>query len=236
MISDNKEFWIVVLSSVILILIYSVFFIEFNRKPKAIAFKSNEFYVYLQRLTGVITFGIFPLGIMNYVLPTALSDYGTELILPYKSLFWFAILSAIVVVLNLVQAKKENNLEVYPQIRVRKWNARVYILSALSWSAYLLAYEFFFRGFLFYAALRMTGLYWAVAINVVFYALAHVPKGKFETIGAIPLGILLCIMTYITGSFWVAFGVHVVMALSNEWLSLYYHRTIKQKQVASHTS
>ena len=225
--SDYSTFWIVIVSSVILLVIYSVFFIEFNRKSKSIGYKNNATFVYLQRLTGVITFGIFPLGIMKYMLPTGLSDYGTELTMPYKSLLWFVILSVIIIPLNFSQAKKEANLKVYPQIRINNWGTGVFAMSAVTWTLYLLAYEFFFRGFLLFGILDVVGPYWAVAINTALYAIAHIPKGKFETLGAIPLGILLCIITFTTGSFWVAFGMHVVMALSNEWFSLYYHKEMK---------
>ncbi|MFB6318344.1 CPBP family intramembrane glutamic endopeptidase [Saccharicrinis sp. FJH54] len=226
---NQQEFLYVILASLILLIVYSVAYIAINRYAQKHSDKSNELLIYLQRLTGVISFGVVPVIVVQQVLDTDIRDYGYLLSKPYSSLIWLGILSAIVIPLNLVQAKKDTNLAAYPQIRASEWNIRVFSLSALSWTAYLLAYEFFFRGFLFYAALRFTGLYWAIGINVVLYALAHVPKGRFETIGAIPLGILLCIVTYFTGSFWVAFGVHVVMALSNEWTSLFYHRKLKEK-------
>ncbi|MFB6341615.1 CPBP family intramembrane glutamic endopeptidase [Saccharicrinis sp. FJH62] len=225
--SNYRIFWIVLLSSVILLVIYSVFFIEFNRKSKSVDNKRSATFIYLQRLTGVITFGIFPIGIMNYTFSTGLEDYGAALVMPYRSLLWFIILSVIIIPLNFFQARKDANLNVYPQIRIDNWNIGVFTLSAVTWILYLLAYEFFFRGFLLFAAQDAVGPYWAVVINTVLYAMAHIPKGKFETIGAIPLGILLCIITFNTGSFWVAFGMHVVMALSNEWFSLYYHKEMK---------
>ncbi|MFN8134788.1 MAG: CPBP family intramembrane glutamic endopeptidase [Bacteroidales bacterium] len=57
----------------------------------------------------------------------------------------------------------------------------------------------------------------AIALNTAIYMLVHIPKGIKETLGAIPLGVLLCYLTVQTGSIWIAVMVHIVMALSNEW-------------------
>jgi membrane protease YdiL (CAAX protease family) len=93
---------------------------------------------------------------------------------------------------------------------------------------YLLGYEAFFRGFLLFGMLEHQVPVWiAIAINTVFYSLAHIPKGKGEAFGAIPLGFLLCLAAISTGSFWVPFAVHVVMAWSNELFTLQHHRTIR---------
>jgi uncharacterized protein len=43
----------------------------------------------------------------------------------------------------------------------------------------------------------------------------------------LPLGIVLGIVTVQTGNIWVAFVVHVVLALSNEWFSLKAHPEMK---------
>ena len=52
----------------------------------------------------------------------------------------------------------------------------------------------------------------------------HVPKGAKEGIGAIPLGLLLCMITFRTETIWVAMIVHFVLSLANEWYSLKYRQ------------
>ncbi|MBK8558078.1 MAG: CPBP family intramembrane metalloprotease [Lewinellaceae bacterium] len=70
------------------------------------------------------------------------------------------------------------------------------------------------------------GVWPAIAINTSLYAITHVPKGETEGIGAIPLGVLFCLITLESGTIWVAVLVHWVMSLSNEWLSLKHHPEI----------
>ena len=111
----------------------------------------------------------------------------------------------------------------YPQIRVKEWDTQLLLLSAFSWIAYLLAYEFMFRGYLLFVSVEYLGVWPAIALNIAIYALVHVPKGIKEAVGALPLGVVLGIITIQTGNIWVAFVVHIVLALSNEWFSLKAH-------------
>ena len=118
----------------------------------------------------------------------------------------------------------------YPQIRKKEWNFQLLLLSAFSWTAYLLAYEFMFRGYLLFISVAYLGVWPAIALNVAIYALVHVPKGYKEAFGAVPFGIVLGIITIQTGTIWVAFVVHVIMALSNEWFSLRANPEMKLKR------
>lgn len=56
-----------------------------------------------------------------------------------------------------------------------------------------------FRGFLLFSCARVLGVWPAIAINTAIYALAHVPKGKTEGIGAV-VGILFCLITLESGT------------------------------------
>lgn len=189
--------------------------------------RSNETAVYLQRIFGLLTFGLLTLCYIKLSSKLSLADYGTILSQPLKTTLWTCSSALIIIPLSVFNSAKPSNLKVYPQIRVQRWNFRLILLSGLSWTAYLLCYEFFFRGFLLFACERATGIYVATAINVILYAVAHLPKGKFETIGAIPFGILLCISAFATGSFWAPFGIHLTMTLSNEWMSIFYSERAK---------
>jgi membrane protease YdiL (CAAX protease family) len=77
------------------------------------------------------------------------------------------------------------------------------------WILYLLMYEFYFRTLLF--PYHDGNLVSAIAINVCFYVLAHTHHGK-EAIGAIPYGIIICLVTASTGNLWAAFLSHLALA------------------------
>ncbi|MDT8309286.1 MAG: CPBP family intramembrane glutamic endopeptidase, partial [Bacteroidales bacterium] len=75
-----------------------------------------------------------------------------------------------------------------------------------------------------------TGVWVAVSINVMAYAFVHITKGGREALGAIPMGILLCLVTLNTGNVFAAFMIHLTLALSNELFSLHYHTEISYKR------
>jgi membrane protease YdiL (CAAX protease family) len=184
-------------------------------------------WIVFQRLTGVLFFGLVPLIMIIFIIKVGLFQYGFSSGNFKSSLYWILILSPIVIILGFLNRKKPDNLAMYPQIRKKEWNIQLICLSALSWMAYLLAYEFMFRGFLLFASLQYVDTWPALSLNVAIYALVHVPKGYKEAFGAIPLGIVLVIASISTGNILVAFVVHSVMALSNEWMSLSVHPDMK---------
>jgi membrane protease YdiL (CAAX protease family) len=184
--------------------------------------KAKIGWVHFQRLFAVFCFGVVPLVILasqNIDFQSVglnFNNFGT-------SLKWIFGLGAVVVIMNYFAARTDDNLSMYPQIRMpAPWPVSLKIASALTWAAYLLGYEFMFRGFLLFSCFEELDKTLAIVINVALYALVHLPKGWKETIGAIPLGIVLCLLTLQTGNIWIAFLVHVAMALSNEWWSLWW--------------
>ncbi|MFW6128635.1 MAG: CPBP family intramembrane glutamic endopeptidase [Candidatus Aminicenantaceae bacterium] len=177
--------------------------------------------IIIQRLTGVFFYGIIPLLLTIFILPASLKDYGLNSIHSVKSLYWILALSAFIIPFYLIGAKRTENLKSYPQIRVKEWNFNIFFLSTVSWIAYLFSYEFMLRGFLFFSFIRFAGEIPAVLINVFIYALVHIHKGINEILASFPFGIILCLMTLSTGSIWAAFVIHVILALSHEWISLH---------------
>jgi membrane protease YdiL (CAAX protease family) len=184
--------------------------------------KGEPLYVLFQRFLGVFIFGIIPISIILFSGTKDLSAFAVAAPVP-ETYFWTIILSAAVVAINYFNSQTPANREMYPQIRREVWSLPLVILSTLSWIIYLLSYEFLFRGFLFFASINLLGLWPAIMINTAIYSLVHLPKGIKETFGAIPFGILLCYLTFRTGSIWVAVFTHVSMAVSNEWLSIRAH-------------
>ncbi len=185
--------------------------------------RGQEYAIYLQKFWGVLLFGLLPWLVFALTQKEhGLSDYGWAWRLDGPVLKWTLLLTPVMILMTWISTRKEDSLAQYPEIRRRDWDRPLLFRSALGWILYLLAYEWMFRGWLLFAAFRQMGLWPAIAVNTAIYALAHVPKGPREAFGAMPLGIALCLISIQTGSFFVAFFLHVVLALSNEWFSLYF--------------
>ena len=59
------------------------------------------------------------------------------------------------------------------------------------------------------------------------YAISHIPKGLSETIGSIPLGLVLCVLSLLSGTIWIAFFVHIALSFTNSLTALAHHPEIK---------
>jgi membrane protease YdiL (CAAX protease family) len=169
-----------------------------------------------------------------YLPEYSLADYG----LTFKpetiqfTIFWSFVLCLLVIPLAYISAQKPKNLVNYPMIRAKVWNIKIVILNALGWALYLFGYEFLFRGLLLFPLAEHLGVWTAIAINVALYSATHIPKGLEETIGAIPLGLILCILTLASGTIWIAFVVHLAMAWTNSFTALKFHPEIHYRRTS----
>ena len=184
---------------------------------------------YLRRLCGFFFLGVVPLTLTFTFTEMDFQKYGFWPVSLNKYTIWTCILSAAVVLVNYFNAQKTANLSMYPQIRVLRWSKRLLVGSGITWIIYLIAYESLFRGLLLYTFEVWFGAMIAVSVNVCIYVMVHIPKGVKEAVGAIPLGIIMCWITLKTGDIWSAVVIHIVMALSNEYFSLYFHPTMSLK-------
>ena len=187
------------------------------------AVKGHTRMILFNRYLGAATIGIIPAIILLLVTGKSYADYGLKFQNGFTSLCWVLGIACVVVPMNFFNSKKEKNLAFYPNIREKEWSKGLLVNNALSWCAYLFGYEFMFRGLLLFTTVPLMGEWPAIVLNAAFYALVHVPKNLPETIGAVPLGILLCLITLTTGTIWVAFFVHITLALSNSFFSLRHH-------------
>lgn len=183
----------------------------------------NTLSVLFQRITGVFLYGFVPLVLIIFIFKNSTSSYGFEMKNSLITGITVLALICIVVPISLFTSRSTGNLEFYPQIREKEWNFSLLTVSAVSWIAYLLAYEFMYRGFLLFSCFHAFGAWPAIIINASLYSLTHLVKNKREGVGAFFIGIILCVLVLHIGSLWVAFYVHLIMALSNEWFSLKAH-------------
>ena len=206
---------------------------EFMKKKFSEINSSREYYTYygylFQRILGFLTFGLLPSFIFIVYKDQSLTNFGFNLQHLALSLLWTIGLGTLVGVANYFLAGKKENLRTYPQIRLKIWTPDKLLLNAITWAIYLLGYEFMFRGLLLFSFYEAYGATIAITVNCIAYALVHIPKGKKETFGSIPLGILLSIITLQTGSIFVAFWFHVIMALTNDYFAIKAHPSMDVK-------
>lgn len=189
--------------------------------------EANVRWVVSQKLIGFFFLGVIPLTTVLMCLPYSLAYYGLGFSNTLISLTWVFGLACIIFPLNINAAKRPDNLAYYPMIRSSHWHPRLILTNALATTAYLFAYELLFRGIVLNVCVATLGVWPAVAINVALYSTTHLPKGPAETIGAIPFGLLVCYITLTTGTIWVAVVVHIILSLSNDYLSVYYNPSMK---------
>ena len=175
--------------------------------------------VCVRRTYGFVIMGVIPFLaaiIVGGVNPGALGLHFDPNI---RMVHWLIGLGIPAILVNWAAGHNAENRAEYPQIREEEWSPRIFIIEYISWAFYLLGYEFLFRGIFLFASLSIMSVPAAIALNVFVYAFAHLPKGNKETLGSIILGTLLCVATIRTGSMWIAFFVHVIMAWSNSIFS-----------------
>ncbi len=195
--------------------------------------RASVIHITFNRLIGFMAMGVFPGIICLIFLPQySLSDLGLTYN-PSTTLFtvvWTLGLALLVFPFAYFSAKRPKNLINYPQIRSKVWTKQVVLINALGWALYLLGYEFMFRGILLFPLTEHLGVWPAIAINIALYAATHIPKGLDETIGAIPFGLVVCILTLASGTIWIAFLVHLTLALTNCYTALKFHPDIHYRK------
>lgn len=193
--------------------------------------KSNIYRVLLQRGTGILVYGIIPAFLVSLAFSKKLSAYGLALKNLTESLCWALGLSLVIIPISLLTGKNPANHKKYPEIQTADWTAGLLVTSSLSWILYLFAYELLLRGILFFSCLRSFGLWPAVWINISIYTVFHLHKGWKEMAGSVFLGFAFCFLTYKTGTIWASLFGHIVLALSNEWASIYFNPRMKTKHI-----
>jgi len=188
---------------------------------------SSVALVVYQKLMGVLLLGIIPFLVAMAFFPYRITEYGLGFENTTTSLAWIFGIAAIVIPLNMRAAKRPENLDYYPMMRVERWTAKLVAINSMATLSYLFSYELLFRGILLVSCVDNLGVWPAIAINIALYSTTHLPKGPAETIGAIPFGLLMCYITLTTGTIWVAVFVHVILSLSNDYFAVYYHPKMK---------
>ncbi|TNJ44686.1 CPBP family intramembrane metalloprotease [Tamlana fucoidanivorans] len=164
-------------------------------------------------LLGVLFYEICPdlRFLLNYIEIPRL-----YILLPYVALVFSA---AYISYLASKKAKDTNDDVIYYKFE-QAWS--YFIIRTL----FLLSYEFFFRGVLFFTFLEYFSLVESIALTTILYLIIHVFDSKGKMMGTIPFGIILCVITYETQSIWYAFVLHLTLSAVYE-ISIFYGKTLK---------
>ncbi|XOV94647.1 MAG: lysostaphin resistance A-like protein [Bacteroidota bacterium] len=178
--------------------------------------------------------GVIFLAVIPIILCTTFAGFNPWDVMGTNGKILFIVLStlvlgAIAIPLIASSAKKPETLEKYPQIRQKQWSGKTVLINITGWSAYLFGYELLFRGLLLFPLVDRFGVWPAIAINTTLYSTTHIAKGLNEAVAAIPTGILLCVLTLMTGNIWIAFLVHLIIALTNSFAALIYNKAFTIK-------
>ncbi|MFO8236205.1 MAG: CPBP family intramembrane glutamic endopeptidase [Bacteroidales bacterium] len=190
--------------------------------------EKETYYAYIsQRIMGFLFLGIFPALTFYHIQKQSLVNYGINIQNLHISLIWILLLGSTIITINFFLAGNKTNLKYYPQIQLKNWSFSSFLINVITWILYLFSYELLFRGLLLFSLYHAYGLTIAIIVNTILYSLIHIPKGKRETLGAVPLGIILCLISIQTGSFFAAFAFHAIMAISNDYFAIKYNPAMK---------
>lgn len=227
--------WICILAGIALYFIYYFLQDRLYRKNLVInhitSLSAHIRSVWIGKLLGIVLLGLVPVVLLHIlfeipytVVAEAYTAGGDALT---RSGVWLTVLTPIILLITYLGSKRDFLRSRYPEIRAQQWTPFLMVQYLFWWLLYLVAYEFFFRHIFFFMLIEPFGLYGAIAINIGLYCLAHVPKGIVETIGALPLGLTLCLATYDTGSILTAGIAHVAVSWSTVLFCFYHNNNMR---------
>lgn len=203
------------------IISYAYKALNLRNLESALLTKKGLLLINIKHSLGILFFGVIIYLIIpeyNYLINTLeIPELNTSLLI-----LVIALISALLA-LKSVKKNLNNNTE---NSYYNLYHARYYFPIR---TIFLLSYEFFFRGVLFFNLLELQGLFIAIMISTLLYVIIHIFDTKEEIIGAIPFGIILCLFSFFTNSIWAAFIIHMALSVVYE-VSMFYHLTLKKQK------
>jgi membrane protease YdiL (CAAX protease family) len=185
------------------------------------------------RFSGVLILGGGGIWWAKHQLNMSTADIGLNFTSSDIDWKWLIIAAIVILIMALTQRRSNRMLWEYPVIRAQRWSWALVLVSAISWAAYLLAFETFFRGVFFLGMNQVTNLkpvFLAVICAVVYaimYASAHFYEDRRIIALALVFAFAMHLIVSATGSIFTAVLIHVFNAWIFEWFTLYKHPEIK---------
>ncbi|NQU86457.1 MAG: CPBP family intramembrane metalloprotease [Mariniphaga sp.] len=176
--------------------------------------------ILFNKLAGLTFLALIPGTLFIIMWEFELNSLGFSFDKIISNWYWLIGLPAIIFIINYFSAKKPDIYLQYPQMRIKSWSIGTFLLSTLGWSLYLISYEFLFRGVLLLSCIEAFGIWPAIAINIAIYSAIHMTNGVKETIGAIPFGLIACLLMVHTGSLLIPIIMHISLSVSTEFFTI----------------
>jgi membrane protease YdiL (CAAX protease family) len=173
-------------------------------------------------LTCCLTYFVIPSLVIRLLLRERLRDYGVKLQGAFAGFWIYAVMMGVMVPLVLAASRNRHFQATYPFYPLRPEEALWpgFCCWEMLYALQFLALEFFFRGFMLHGTRHRFGIY-AVFVMMVPYCMIHFGKPVQETFAAIVAGIALGLMSLKTRSIWMGAVLHVSVALSMDFSSLW---------------
>jgi membrane protease YdiL (CAAX protease family) len=170
----------------------------------------------------VATYALIPALIIKCVFRERIADYGLNfrgiLGSSWVYLAMFVFMAGPLVFVSHTEAFRAKYPFYHLQSGEPFW-PRLWIWE-MAYVCQFIALEFFFRGFMVHGMRQRLGVY-AIFAMTVPYCMIHFGKPMAETFGAIGAGIVLGLMSLKTRSIWFGACLHVAVAMSMDFLSLW---------------
>lgn len=182
---------------------------------------------FTEKITGFLLFGIIPYFLFIRLADLSPAEAGLTMGKSGHYLYIFLLLLILVTLITFFSSRNKRMQMICPQPGIKTWTLKYLTISIFGWIFYILGYEFFIRGVLWFTCFRAFGPGPALLINVALYALVHFGQGKEMILGAIPLGLIFCLITWLTGSILFVFILHSWIAISMEIFAIYNNQDLK---------
>ena len=168
------------------------------------------------------TYFFIPCLVILCLFRERIRDYGLKPKGAFTDWWIYVVFFAVMVGPLLVVSLNKHFQDTYPFYKVAKgeplwpnfWRWE------FSYGLQFIGLEFFFRGFMVHGTKHRFGFY-AVFVMMVPYCMIHYQKPMPETFGAIVAGIVLGFMSLKTRSIWMGAAIHMSVALSMDFLSMW---------------
>lgn len=201
---EHTYYLIAIAFSVYLLTSYVFSIIKVQNIQKALSSRQGLQLLNLRHLLGIVIFGLL-FYVTNQEYRELINiDFNQNI----GAIIIFMVIMGLTYAVALASVRKKVKTILKSSSATLNQGFLYFIIRTL----FLFSYEFFFRGVLLFTLIASTTLITAILICTLLYMLIHAFDSKAEIIGALPFGIILCLLTYYTGNIWAAFVLHVILS------------------------
>lgn len=209
-------FWALALAAMVLHLYPGSADFLYRRLPEAMPARERRWQAVLwHHIATLVIFGV-PLTVMGWA---GISLGGGRLLLPgdwQTGLLWTAIACAVASFPTWMQRRDPEFSTEYPLAMAAFDNRKRLTIFSLSYLAYYIGWEAFFRGFIGFGLIGLGySVFLALMVQTALSTIIHIGKPRMELIGAIPGGLFMGVLAYATHSLLWPILFHLYVGMLN---------------------